>query len=95
MTTTHPSTTRWTSAALASDWGGCHNCGSRHSEAYDPATGDPLTDKKSVAILGQHQATHIGELVDTETGEIVRQHLCTNAAAAFAHRWGLQFPVVR
>lgn len=87
-----PVASRWTSPALVSDWGGHRNCGSRHAEAYD---GDvPRTDAKSKAVLSTHDARYIGELVDTETGEVVRQHLCSNAAAAFAHRWGLQFPVV-
>lgn len=88
------STTRWANPRLESDWSANHTCGSRHSEAYDPVTHEPLTDKRSQMILMTHAATHVGELVDTETGEVVRQPLCSNAAAAFAARWGLQFPVV-
>ena len=95
MTTPAPtSTTRWASPVLVSDWGGHHNCGSAHREAYDPQTGEPLADKRSETTRSSHRATYIGELVDTMTGEVVRQHLCSNAAAAFAHRWLLPFPVI-
>lgn len=94
MTTPAPTSTteRWTNPRLEADWYGHRTCGSRHAEAYD---GDqPRTDAKSKASLSSHPAYYIGELVDSHTGEVVRQPLCSNAAAAFAARWGLQFPVV-
>lgn len=85
--------TRWACPRLESDWNGNYTCGSRHAEARDPVTNEPLSDRKSQMILARHAATHIAELTDTETGEVVRQRLCVNAAAAFAYRWGLKFPV--